>query len=103
MARVQTGEQTGRLQECDMPHSPSGRLCLLDAGVSMSAKRLWKMVEVEVYLRNKQLQPVPVDSAPSGSAHLHSDSTLTFSCWKFKSCVDFYLKVCDKQCTARSH
>lgn len=40
MARVQTREQTGRLQECDMPHSPSGSLCWLDSEFSMSAEAL---------------------------------------------------------------
>lgn len=42
MARVQTREQTDWLQECDMPHSPSERLCLFDSEFSMSAKELEK-------------------------------------------------------------
>lgn len=42
MAIVQTREQTDWLQECDMPHSLSERLCLFDSEFSMSAKEMEK-------------------------------------------------------------
>lgn len=46
MARVSKYTyQTERLQECDMPHSQSVRLCLLDSEFSMSAKAFGKKGE----------------------------------------------------------
>lgn len=50
MSRVisRKDRQTDQLQECDMPHSQSVRLCLFDSEFSMSAEALEK-VAVEVY------------------------------------------------------
>ncbi len=60
-------QQTDWLQECDMPHSQSVRLCLLDSEFSMSAKALEK-VQVEVYQIKKNL---PSDTAPDAGLRLN--------------------------------
>lgn len=81
-------------------HIISVRLCLFHSEVSMSAKALEK-VAVEVY----QIKSLPADTAPDAGFHLNSDWTLTF-CIRYctsEPCIDFYLRVCDKQCSWSKH
>lgn len=69
-------EQTDWLQECDMPHSPSERLCFLFFFTQNSAcqRRSWKKVDMEVcQTKKKKKKSLPVDTAPDASSHLYSD------------------------------
>lgn len=84
-------EQTDWLQECDMPHSQSVRLCVLDSEFSMSAKAFGKggsggLSDKKAYLQIQHQTPVftwiQTEHLPSVLDTVYPSSVLTFT-WGF--------------------